>query len=93
MKTTYTKTLLPEAPVAKATQTAQINYAGIRSVSPDGTQIEILLYGQLAVTNVSTASQGSPRYDLVGLLATMNEVGGKWLVAKYETDTGATASK
>ena len=93
MKQTYTKTLLPEAPVAKATQSAQINYAGIHSISPNGKQIQVLLYGQLVVNNVSTASQGSPRYDLVGLMATMQDVGGKWLVAKYETDTGATASK
>jgi len=93
MKTTYTKTLLPEAPVAKATQTAQINYAGIRSVSADGMQVQVLLYGQLAVTNVQTASSGAPRYDVFGIVATMNKVGDRWLVAAYVSDTGDSAGK
>jgi len=93
MKLTYSKTLIPEAPVAKATQTAQINYAGISSVSPDGTQIQVLLYGQFTVTNLQTASSGTPRYDIFGVTATMDKVKGKWLVAKYVSDTGAAGGK
>jgi len=93
LKTTYTKTLLPEAPVAKATQTAQVNLAGVKSVSSDGTQIQVLLYGQFAVTNVQTASTGTPRYDVFGIVATMNKVAGKWLVAAYVSDTGDSAGK
>lgn len=91
LKTTFEKVIKPEAPVAKSSQTAQVNLAGIQSVSPDGTQVQILMYGQLAVTNLQTASSGTPRYDPFGIVVTMDQVGTKWLVAKYANDVTVTA--
>ena len=89
LKSVYSQKLVPEAPVAKATQTAQINQAGIRDVSSDGKQIDVLVFGQLTVTNVSTAST-SPQYEPFGVVATMNDVNGKWLVAKLNADVGGS---
>ena len=89
LRTTFEKTIKPQAPAAQATQTAQVNQAGIQAVSPDGKQIQILMYGQLTITNVQTPS-GSPRYDPFGIVVTMDKVGQTWLVAKYGSDVGAT---
>ncbi len=85
------------APAAKAMQTAQVNKAGISQLSPSGEQWQVLIYGQLQTSNVSTAKDGSPRVSPVGGVLTMNCVGGtgaacsggKWLVAKVDVDTGS----
>ena len=91
LKSVYTKTLEPKAPVAKAVQTAQVNQAGIRDVSSDGKQIDILTYGQLTLTNVTTSTT-TPQYDPFGAIVTMNKVGDKWLVSKIEADVGGSIS-
>ena len=49
------------APQTKTVQTFQTVKAGVTSVSPDGKQWVVLVYGQEAVTNTSTGgSSGSP---------------------------------
>jgi hypothetical protein len=82
-----TSQIIPIAPRLKATQTAQVNRAGIASVSPDGKQVVILMYGQLSQTNSSTAKT-SPRIDVVGAVVTVDKVGDQWLISKVDTDVG-----
>lgn len=79
--------ILKLAPKLKATQTAQINKAGIVSVSPSGDQVVTLIYGQLAQSN-STTAKTSPRVDVVGAVVTVDKVRGQWLVSKVASDTG-----
>jgi hypothetical protein len=88
LKKALTSQILPLAPKAKAVQTAQINRAGVVSVSRDGQQWVTLIYGQLSQSNTSTGKSG-PRIDIVGAVVTMDRVGGKWLISKVATDAGA----
>ena len=80
--------ILRLAPKVKATQTAQINKAGIASVSPSGDQVVALIYGQLSQSNTQTA-KASPRVDVVGAVVTVDNVHGTWLIAKVANDTGS----
>jgi hypothetical protein len=86
LQTALQKTILPQAPKLKAVQTAQVNKAGIVSVTPDGKQWTTLIYGQLTQTNSTTAK--SPRTDLFGAVVTVNRVGDQWLISKVDFDTG-----
>ncbi len=86
-RTVFTRQIKVNAPTAKAAQSAQVNKAGIASISPDGKQWVLLVFGQLQVTNVSTGKD-TPRVDPVGAVVTMDKVGESWLVAKVDTDTG-----
>ncbi len=81
------KEILKLAPQLHATQTAQINKAGIASVSPSGDQVVTLIYGQLAQSNTKTA-KSSPRLDVVGAVVTVDDVHGQWLISKVAADTG-----
>jgi hypothetical protein len=87
LQTALQKTILPQAPKLKAVQTAQVNKAGIVSVTPDGKQWTTLIYGQLTQSNSTTAKQ-SPRTDLFGAVVTVDHVGKSWLIAKVDFDTG-----
>jgi hypothetical protein len=87
LQTALQKTILPQAPKLKAVQTAQVNKAGIVSVTPDGKQWTTLIYGQLTQTNSTTAKNG-PRTDLFGAVVTVDRVGDKWLISKVDFDTG-----
>jgi hypothetical protein len=73
-------TVTTYAPQTKTAQTFQANKAGIISVSPDGAQWVVLLYGQQAVTNTSHAA-ASPELDVLSARVTLNKVGGKWLIS------------
>lgn len=55
----FEKTIKPQAATVQFTQTAQVNEAGLQSVSADGDQWVILVFGQLAVSNSATGA-GSP---------------------------------
>jgi hypothetical protein len=88
VRTALQKTIIPKAPAAKATQTAQINRAGIVSVSPDGRQWVTLLFGQLVISNATTA-KNAPRTDVFGAVVTVDQVGGKWLISKVDFDAGS----
>jgi hypothetical protein len=68
------------APSQKFTQIAQVNTAGIETVTGDGKQWSVLIYGQLNITNTATGKEG--RIDPFALVATMEQVKGKWLIAK-----------
>jgi hypothetical protein len=77
--------ILRLAPKVHASQTAQINKAGIASVSPGGGQVVTVIYGQFSVTNDNTAKQ-HPRVDVVGAVVTVDKVHGKWLISKVDSD-------
>jgi Mce-associated membrane protein len=85
LKSDYTKametTVKQLAPQSKTVQTLQIAKAGIESVSPDGKQWVVLVYGQQAVTDAKTKSGDAPRLDLSSPEVTLDLVGGKWLVS------------
>lgn len=68
------------APERQATQTVQVNKAGVASVSKDGKQWVILIYGQQQVTNNTTAKD-KPRLDILSAKVTMDRVGDKWLIS------------
>jgi Mce-associated membrane protein len=65
------------APQKKTVQTLQIARGGVQSVSDDGRQWVILLYGQLSYTDSATKT---PRLDISTPVATLQQVGGRWLV-------------
>lgn len=71
------------APTAKASQTFQVNNAGLERVDPSGKSADVLVFGQIAMTNASTGS--TPSYSVLSAVVTMNEVGGHWLVSGYKT--------
>jgi hypothetical protein len=87
LKETFEKTLKVKAPPAKVVQTAQVNEAGISEVTGNAKQIQILIYGQLTITNVSTGT--TPQYDPFGVVVTVDKIGGNWLIASYVTPTGS----
>jgi hypothetical protein len=69
------------APQTKTVQVFQTIKAGVTSVSPDGKQWVVLVYGQQAVTDAKTKSGDAPRLDLSNPEVTLDLVGGKWLVS------------
>ena len=77
--------ILKLAPSLHARQSAQVNKAGIASVSPDGKQVVTLIYGQFSVTNDKTAKK-QPRVDVVGAVVTVTDVHGRWLISKVDAD-------
>jgi hypothetical protein len=87
LRKTLDTQIVPLAPKLKATQTAQVNKAGVALVSRSGNQVVTLIYGQLAQTNATTAKQ-SPRIDVVGAVVTVDKVGDQWLISKIDTDVG-----
>ena len=73
--------ILKLAPTLHARQTAQVNKAGIASISPDGKQVVTLIYGQFSVTNDQTAKK-QPRVDVVGAVVTVTDVQGTWRIVQ-----------
>jgi len=71
----------PTALKAKAVVQAQTDGAGVESVSPDGQQVTVVVFGEQKVTN---SSLSAPRTDLFRVRATLNLVSGRWLVAKFD---------
>ncbi|MDP9118221.1 MAG: hypothetical protein M3O28_13355, partial [Actinomycetota bacterium] len=90
LKTQYVQvmnqTVKVVAPQTKTVQTFQVAKAGISSVSADGKQWVVLVFGQETVTNSTTAA-GSPRLDLSSAVVTLNKVNGQWVVSNL-TNTG-----
>lgn len=86
LKNVYETSIKVKAPPAKVTQTAQVNQAGIKDVSLDARQVDVLTFGQLTVTDVSTGT--TPQFQPFGAILTMQKVGSQWLVAKVSADVG-----
>jgi hypothetical protein len=76
------------APGLKAKQTAQISRAGIESVSPDGSQWTLLVFGQLSVVN---ANYPKGRTDPFGAQVVVEKAHGKWLLADLKTVSSPVA--
>lgn len=87
-KTAFETVVEKQAPKLKATQSAQINDAGIESVSGDGRQWVVLVFGQLTTTSSQTGSK-TPPLTPFSARVTMERVGGKWLVGNYQYAPGA----
>jgi hypothetical protein len=79
-KKTFEGVIMKYGPKLHATQTAQIDTAGIEQVSSDGKQWTLLLFGQLTATNNTSATSG--RVDPLAIKVTVQKVGSQWLIAK-----------
>lgn len=76
-KNSVEKILKKQAPAVKQKQSLQVNTAGIIGVS-DNDQWDVLIYGQISVTNTSTTTA---RLDPFGAVAHLKKVGGSWRVS------------
>lgn len=76
-----TSTIKPAAIKSKVVVQAQTDSAGVETVSADGKQVTVVVFGQQKVTNSALTS---PRIDPFRVRATMNLVGGHWLVSKFD---------
>jgi Mce-associated membrane protein len=74
-------TIKPGALKIKAVVEAQVDTAGIESVSGNGQQVAVLVYGQQKVTSTNVSA---PRTDPFRVRAILDRVGGKWLVSKFD---------
>jgi hypothetical protein len=70
------------APRLKASQTAQISRGGVETITSDGRQWTVVLFGQLAVTNTNYP-QG--RTDPFAAQVRMQKDHGKWLMSDLKT--------
>jgi Mce-associated membrane protein len=76
-----TSTIKPAALKSKVVVQAQTDSAGVETVSADGKQVTVVVFGQQKVTNTALSS---PRIDPFRVRATMNLVAGHWLVSKFD---------
>ncbi|HEV7193229.1 MAG TPA: hypothetical protein VGN35_08470 [Jatrophihabitantaceae bacterium] len=87
LKADYTKlmdtTVKQIAPQSNVVQVFQVEKAGVSSVSPDGKQWVIVVYGQQQVSSKTITS--GPRLDISNAVVTLNKVGGQWLVSNMTT--------
>ncbi|MGI8678058.1 MAG: hypothetical protein ACR2LX_05100 [Jatrophihabitans sp.] len=76
-KTAVDTLIKKNAPTQKFTQLAQVNVAGVESVTDNGKQWAVLVYGQLNITNASTPKG---RIDPFSVVVTMEKPASKWLI-------------
>jgi Mce-associated membrane protein len=76
-----TKTIRPTAVKVHAVVQAQTDGAGVESVSQDGKQVTVVVFGEQKVTNTALTA---PRIDLFRVRVTLDQVGGQWLVSKFD---------
>ena len=82
LKTTIDKLIKVNAPQLKASQRAQINRGGIETITSDGSQWTVLVFGQLAVTNTNSPKG---RTDPFAAQVRMEKVHGKWIMSALAT--------
>jgi hypothetical protein len=82
LKTTIERLIKVNAPQLKASQRAQISRGGIETITSNGHQWTVLLFGQLAVTNTNYPKG---RTDPFAAQVRMQKVNGKWLMADLKT--------
>jgi hypothetical protein len=85
-----TKIVTPAATKLKATQSVQINAAGVEAISTAGQQWDVVLYGQTTITQASKTKKNASRIDPFALTATMQRVHGKWLISHVGLLTSAS---
>ncbi|HEX2904675.1 MAG TPA: hypothetical protein VHO01_14580, partial [Jatrophihabitans sp.] len=76
-----TTSIKPSALKLKAVVQASTDGGGVESVSPDGQQVTVIVFGEQKVTNTATSA---PRTDLFRVRATLDRVAGHWLIAKFD---------
>jgi hypothetical protein len=91
LRETFEQTLIPQAPKAKATQTATITHSAIISLDQAGLTADVLVYGQLKITN-NTTGAGQPTEDAFGAVVTVQRVGQRWLASRFGTDADTAES-
>jgi len=79
LKRTIESLIMKNAPTLKAKQATRITRGGIETVTPDGKQWTLLLFGQLSVVN---AKDTSGRVDPFAAQVRVEKAHGKWLLAK-----------
>jgi len=79
--TAMIKTVKATALKNKATVVASTDSAGVESVSPDGEQVTVVVFGEQKVTN---SSLSAPRTDVFRVRATLDLTHGRWLIAKFD---------
>lgn len=76
--TSMNSVIKPQAPKVKAIVEGQIDSAGIESVSPNGKQAVVVVFGQQKVSNTGLTQ---PRTDVARLRVTMDLVGSTWKIS------------
>ncbi|WP_375487441.1 hypothetical protein [uncultured Jatrophihabitans sp.] len=80
------KIVKPTATQLKASQTVQINAAGIESATGNGTQWTTIVYGQLTINQ----SGATPRIDPFAAVVRMDKVKSSYLVSKIDLITNSS---
>lgn len=86
-KSALEKIVKPTAAKLKATQTVQINAAGVESVSSDASQWTTIVYGQLTINQ----SGATPRVDPFAAVVRMDKVKSTYLVSKIDLITNPSS--
>jgi len=76
-----TTSIKPAAVQTKAVVQAQTDAAGIESVSGNGKQITVIVFGEQKVTN---SALSAPRTDIFRVRVILDRVGHLWLVSKFD---------
>lgn len=86
-KSALDKIVKPTAVKLKASQTVQINAAGVESVSGSGRQWTTIVYGQLTINQ----SGATPRIDRFAAIVRLDKVKSRYLVSKIDLITNPDA--
>ena len=86
-KSALEKIVKPTATKLKATQTVQINAAGVESVSSDAQQWTTIVYGQLTINQ----SGATPRVDPFAAVVRLDKVKSGYLISKIDLITNPSA--
>jgi Mce-associated membrane protein len=80
--TAMTTTIKPAAAKAHVIVQASTdtNGAGVETVSADGDQVTVIVFGEQKVTN---ATLTTPRIDMFRVRAVLERIGGHWLISKF----------
>lgn len=79
----------PTAPKLHASQTVQINTAGIESIAPNGAQWTVVIFGQTTIRQTGA----TPRVDPFSTVVRMDHVHGAWLVSSICLITAPNGSQ
>ena len=84
-KQALTKIVIPSATQLKASQTVQINAAGIESATSSGKQWTTIIYGQLTINQTGA----TPRIDPFAAIVRLDKVKSTYLVSKIDLITSS----
>jgi Mce-associated membrane protein len=78
--TAMTTTIKPAVAKAHVIVQASTDGAGVETVSADGDQVTVIVFGEQKVTNTTLST---PRIDMFRVRAVLERVGGHWLISKF----------